>query len=722
MGTKETPREPEFSSDERLESWKRIGAYLNRDARTLRRWEKDEGLPVHRHLHLRQSSVYAYKSELDAWWESRPGLTHEAEKATHRGRRRAILVLAALAVVVVVTVVIMRSFGPPALPFAKRDWVLVADIDNRTGEPILDGTLEYALELELSNSRFVNVVPRERLEDTLDLMQKPRDVRIDRDLGREIALRDGGIHALVTGRADKLGGAYVLSVTLVNPTDGVTVASFSEEATGNNQLLPAVRRLANDVRVKLGEETPPINRADTSLARVTTPSFRALHLFSQADAVIARSQAGDITAEHLLKEAIALDPEFASAYMHLAFALRNQGRPSTEYVPYAERAMALSENLTDRERFFITGAYHSMVEEHDQAIATYRTLVELYPDHYWGNNNLVGWLRTLGRNDEAVPYQVKMAELQPQGFDANVSAGRALLLSANDPTAAKPYLTRARQLIRPQIIERAAWRVAWLELYPMCESWHAGLVTEALAEVERAAARVENLTEGARSDYAWQIGGAYLTLGKLQLAGEWFRSNSNPRRRARGQGMVGWARGNRIALAESLRDPPDSFVTAMLLADAGYPGLAEDAMYLPQPAIGNEVPANMQAVQQAALGQLALARGQTNAAIDYLEPSIPVLGQDIRAAFFLAADALARAYEANDDPDAAMQVLLKASRQRSRIIEPLSGAFWLRLQSHRMELLQRLGAQGEAQPIAAELLALLAHADPDHAILRKLSD
>jgi hypothetical protein len=150
--------------------------------------------------------------------------------------------------------------------------------------------------------------------------------------------------------------------------------------------------------------------------------------------------------------------------------------------------------------------------------------------------------------------------------------------------------------------------------------------------------------------------------------------------------------------------------------------LAEDAMYLPQPAIGNEVPANMQAVQQAALGQLALARGQTNAAIDYLEPSIPVLGQDIRAAFFLAADALARAYEANDDPDAAMQVLLKASRQRSRIIEPLSGAFWLRLQSHRMELLQRLGAQGEAQPIAADLLALLAHADPDHAILRKLSD
>jgi non-specific serine/threonine protein kinase len=55
------------SSADRLESWKEIAAYLNRSVRTVRRWESGEGLPVHRHMHRSLGSVYAYKSELDAW-------------------------------------------------------------------------------------------------------------------------------------------------------------------------------------------------------------------------------------------------------------------------------------------------------------------------------------------------------------------------------------------------------------------------------------------------------------------------------------------------------------------------------------------------------------------------------------------------------------------------------------------------------------------------------
>jgi Tol biopolymer transport system component len=58
--------------DERtLESWKEIAAYLQRDAKTARKWEKEEALPVHRHSHKLRSSVYAYPSEIDAWRASR---------------------------------------------------------------------------------------------------------------------------------------------------------------------------------------------------------------------------------------------------------------------------------------------------------------------------------------------------------------------------------------------------------------------------------------------------------------------------------------------------------------------------------------------------------------------------------------------------------------------------------------------------------------------------
>lgn len=59
------------SEPTRLESWKEIGAYLQRDVRTARRWELEEGLPVHRHAHSNRASVYAYASEIDAWRASR---------------------------------------------------------------------------------------------------------------------------------------------------------------------------------------------------------------------------------------------------------------------------------------------------------------------------------------------------------------------------------------------------------------------------------------------------------------------------------------------------------------------------------------------------------------------------------------------------------------------------------------------------------------------------
>jgi len=59
------------SRGNRLESWKEIAGYLNRHVTTVRRWEKQERLPVHRHLHSRIGSIYAYTRELDAWYESR---------------------------------------------------------------------------------------------------------------------------------------------------------------------------------------------------------------------------------------------------------------------------------------------------------------------------------------------------------------------------------------------------------------------------------------------------------------------------------------------------------------------------------------------------------------------------------------------------------------------------------------------------------------------------
>jgi len=59
------------TSDRRLGSWKEIATYLGRGVRSVQRWEREEGLPVHRLSHQKRGSVYAYKSELDEWWQNR---------------------------------------------------------------------------------------------------------------------------------------------------------------------------------------------------------------------------------------------------------------------------------------------------------------------------------------------------------------------------------------------------------------------------------------------------------------------------------------------------------------------------------------------------------------------------------------------------------------------------------------------------------------------------
>ena len=72
-GTDGARPRPKAAESGRLDSWKKIAAHFNRDVTTVQRWERRESMPVHRHVHDKQGSVYAFRSELDAWWDGRRG-------------------------------------------------------------------------------------------------------------------------------------------------------------------------------------------------------------------------------------------------------------------------------------------------------------------------------------------------------------------------------------------------------------------------------------------------------------------------------------------------------------------------------------------------------------------------------------------------------------------------------------------------------------------------
>ena len=135
----------ERPSDDRLDSWKEIAAYLKRDVTTVQRWEKREGMPVHRHVHQKMGSVYAFKTDLDAWARSRgsalvaeTGIEPVAVGSTEpplvpaERRRRWGLWLVAVAGVVLLALVawqLQKARRPPENPLADARFLPLTDFD-----------------------------------------------------------------------------------------------------------------------------------------------------------------------------------------------------------------------------------------------------------------------------------------------------------------------------------------------------------------------------------------------------------------------------------------------------------------------------------------------------------------------------------------------------------------------------------------------------------------
>jgi Tol biopolymer transport system component len=111
------------SSGERLDSWKEIAAYLRRNERTARRWEKTEALPVFRHAHAKRDSVYAYKTELDVWWHSRrfciDGKDSLATSDTKNSRRAVLLWVSLIVAFMIVAAVAVWHIRETSIAFSK---------------------------------------------------------------------------------------------------------------------------------------------------------------------------------------------------------------------------------------------------------------------------------------------------------------------------------------------------------------------------------------------------------------------------------------------------------------------------------------------------------------------------------------------------------------------------------------------------------------------------
>ena len=678
----------------RLDSWKEIAAYLNRDARTVQRWEKTEGLPIRRHVHEAQASVYAYTSELDAWRGNRgnPAPTEPAKPPSAVQRRFRPLWGMGLALV---TSGSHRSRS--ALPFQERDWVLLDGFENRTGEALFDGTLRAALERELSNSEFVNVAPRERVEDALRLMRKPPYAALNATQAREVCLRDGGIRALLTGRTERLGSTYLVSVEVVDPFEDRTLASDTETASGQDQIWPAVRRLSNWVRETLGETMERIDRSNRQLEKVTTPSLRALQLFTEADSASRRSQWA-ISAQ-FTRQALEEDPGFASARLWLAYALYNLRDP--DWKPEAQRAFDLSGTVSERERYFIQGGYELLMDHPDRALPAFEALVRRYPDHFFAYGNLANIYRRVGRVEEAAEMAAQLADARPNDPAANASAVSAFEII--DLPRARLYAKRAAEL--GSLDSAGAVDRLNVKYFHAHDLWMQDDVKGVLMELQRLSRGKDPRTA---RELSFTIACFDVTLGRFDSAQRLF--NSIERRDPSWGAMVSFFRGDedQARLGAALIPPKYLGMPGFLVARLWPPGAETMLRGESDPFIR---------------GQADLSQGRFAEATTLLQQAFDdAYGKRSPMAHWIA-DGLVTALEHSGDSQKALEVLEAASRTRMWITPLADGyaAFWVRDQARLSAYYHRLGRQAEARKIDDQLRKLLAFADPDHPILRQLN-
>jgi len=627
-----------------------------------------------------------------------------AATATTRFGRGAYWVAGVVAVAVLTILLLTASRSAP-LNFRSRDWVLIAAFENRTGEKLLDGTLEYALERELSQSRYLNVAPGERLNDALVLMRQNPSTALTEDVARQVAVRDGGIKGVLSGRIEKFDQQYLLTVRLLNPASGEIVAAFGKEV--NQGGLPdAVRSISDELRRKLGEK--PLDSAAgqaSRLEKATTPSLAALRAFSVGTSLIAQSQLESAAA--LFEQAIREDPQFASAHIRAANVYSALGRQDLA-TPHYQAAHRLAPGVTERERLFILGSYYqNFLLDGPRALAPYRALVSLYPDDYAGLSRLAGLYHRLGMAPERNDAFERVMAMRPNAnLEMLGELWRYYRFDRPDKAKAQQYMDKARRLQQAGLFRAEASAI--LDLENALDPWRNGDVKRSAQEVARFSRHA--FTE--KDEYRSVLAMGNLSLGRIGAAEELCRSISEPGKRGECFLRLAYVRGDRKLARTQLAVLQRSGVSNL----SGVDATAVAALFgeTASAETWNRGTPRLQTLN----GFLLLSKGRLAEAIKELEVGFPSHAPRTVVTFAWNRYALACVLERQGKLEEAIAKLEEVPASHSIAT---SAWHWLICRAKLADLYRRAHRISDAVRVEGELRHYLSEADADHPLVVKLA-
>ena len=423
-----------IAGDAKLESWKEIAAFFERDLRTVIRWEKELGLPVHRYPGKTKGRVYAHTSELKAWADGPRRAAAETEResavtavaiagsdlddAGSTGKAIGVAPSAAatvswfrhpavwsLAAIVLLAVAALAVYGISRFRQPPISAVAVLPFDNLGGEsdPAFVEGLTDEIAASLSRLQGVRVAGRSSAYTFQGKHDNLQQVGV--------AL---GVEAVVEGSVQRSGDRTHVTVELNRTADGFTIWSQTFD-TSSHDLIPTETEIATAVAHALSRDVPAaVGAPGTSDAEARALYLKGRYLWNQ------RNFDAEKKSVEYMRQAIAKDPKYAQAWSGLAESLMTIGnlemvRP-VDYLPEAReaarKALELDPNLADAHAVLGRIAAHY---DYDWATAEseYRKALDLNPSYATAHQYYALGLMAHGRFDEA-KHQLDLAsQLDP---------------------------------------------------------------------------------------------------------------------------------------------------------------------------------------------------------------------------------------------------------------------------------------------------------------------
>ena len=293
--------------------------------------------------------------------------------------------------------------------------IVMADLDGSTGDAVLDRTLTTVTRSELAQSPFVSLLPGATLRSTLrQMMHKPTD-SVTVTLAREACERTGS-QAVLHESVAHAGSGFVLTEEATNCADGSSLALVHEEAAKADDLPDAISKANRVIRHGLGESRRTIARFNAPLTATNTPSIEALKDYSQASFLA--TQGHFFEAIELQKQAIALDPGFAAAYLDLSGYYANTLDLNGSRIAL-QKAYDLRDSATEPAKLYITARFHTYITgDLYDAVRNYRAWAALYPRQVQPWSGLANVYTRLGQPAEELDAAQHVLQLAPSNLVA----------------------------------------------------------------------------------------------------------------------------------------------------------------------------------------------------------------------------------------------------------------------------------------------------------------